>query len=215
MRITSDIGKTTRIVSGIVRPTSPNPKTCSTQNRSVKFYEKLSRKMAYALRHNPEGCGLVLDTQGRTPIEKLLNFLNSVIKNENITIADIAGALKASSKKRFELKGDKIRAYYGHSFAQKLVKEPKTPPEILYHGTSHEAAEKILKEGLTHQRRQYVHLSTNIDTAVKVGMRKDKNPVMLVIDTSKAKAKGIHFYRGNNSVWMSDDIPADCISLIS
>jgi putative RNA 2'-phosphotransferase len=54
-----------------------------------------------------------------------------------------------------------------------------------------------------------VHLSEDIGTAVDAAMRRDKNPVLLRVLAGKASRSGIRFYIGNDSVWLSDDVPAE------
>ena len=49
--------------------------------------------------------------------------------------------------------------------------EKKEPPEYLYHGTSEKYHESIEQQGLIPKSRLYVHLSADIETAVKVGSR--------------------------------------------
>ena len=177
------------------------------------FYVQLSKKMAFALRHKPEQCGLKLDKDGFTDVNGLLEYLRSIKRFCDVTVQDIKDTMSNSDKKRFELKGDNIRAYYGHSCLQKIEKVATRPPEVLYHGTSHEAAEKILKEGIKSQNRQFVHMSSDIETASKVGKRKDKTPVILVVDTEKAAKDGLKFYLGNETTWLSDYIPPEYIKV--
>ena len=55
--------------------------------------------------------------------------------------------------------------------------------------------------------RQYVHLSADIDTAKKVGLRNDKSPCILEIDSKRAYEDGVVFYHGNEKVWLVDKIP--------
>ena len=69
--------------------------------------------------------------------------------------------IASADKRRHEVVGDRIRALYGHSLPGKLRRETAKPPAMLFHGTSPEAAEKILREGLKPMRRQYVHLSVS------------------------------------------------------
>ena len=175
--------------------------------RNQKFYVNLSKNMAYALRHNPEQCGLLLNSQGYTNTDALLKYLQTLKKFSNITIQDIKDTIANIKKKRFELKDNIIRAYYGHSCQQKIEKHSAIPPKVLYHGTSCDATKKIFREGLKPQRRQYVHMSTDTETAYNVGSRKDKSPTILIIDTKKATRDGINFYLGNESTWLSDYIP--------
>jgi putative RNA 2'-phosphotransferase len=56
--------------------------------------------------------------------------------------------------------------------------------------------------------RQYVHLSTDVETASSVGRRKSRTPVLLAVDARGAAEAGIRFYRGNDRVWLTDGVPA-------
>ena len=60
--------------------------------------------------------------------------------------------------------------------------------------------------------RQNVHLSADLETAVRVGRRKGRRPVVLKIDAAAAHASGIAFYHGNDSIWLADRIPATFIA---
>lgn len=62
--------------------------------------------------------------------------------------------------------------------------------------------------------RQYVHLSEDIETANLVGKRKDKTPIILVINTENALSKGVKFYLGNEKVWLADSIPSVSIDVL-
>lgn len=55
--------------------------------------------------------------------------------------------------------------------------------------------------------RQYVHLSTDRETARQVARRRPGPHVILTIDAAGAHAQGVRFYRGNEGVWLSDPIP--------
>lgn len=88
------------------------------------------------------------------------------------------------------------------------------PPDILYHGTSHKAYEIIMDSGLKPMSRQYVHLSTDTDTAVRVGKRRDKKPVILTVDAKRAYADGVVFYSsGYETVILADFVPAEYLSI--
>ena len=182
--------------------------------REKYFYVQMSKKMAYALRHKPEECGLKLDKDGFTSVDGVLGFLRSNKGFGDVTMQDINDMMATLDKKRFELKDNNIRAYYGHSCLQKIEKIASKPPEVLYHGTSRMAAEKILNEGITPQSRQFVHMSSDIETATKVGKRYDKTPVILAIDTQKADRDGLKFYLGNQTTWLSEYIPPEYISIL-
>ncbi|MEQ8189309.1 MAG: RNA 2'-phosphotransferase [Candidatus Eremiobacterota bacterium] len=179
-------------------------------------YTALSKTVSHALRHEPWLYELELDEEGWVDSDSLIKTLSQERKGwENLSIRDLEEMIKRSSKKRHEISGNKIRAIYGHSVPEKLLKEPQPPPEVLFHGTSRMAWEIIQSSGLLPMNRQYVHLSFDKETAYEVGRRKDKKPLLLVVKAQKAFGKGIKFYKGNEKIWLSDYIPAEYIQVVS
>ena len=173
----------------------------------------LSKEISYALRHAPWEYELELDEQGFVPIEQLLHALNeSGTYEREVTQADLEQIIVSSEKKRHEIVGDKIRALYGHTTPQIIKKESGIPPVVLYHGTTHKSLPQILQDGLKPMQRQYVHLSVDIDTATRVGKRRDPEPVILKIDTEAAQKAGIQFFIGNDKVWLCKEIPKDYLT---
>lgn len=63
-------------------------------------------------------------------------------------------------------------------------------------------------------QRQYVFLSSEEEKAERVAVRrKNKQYVILKIDTVLAIKEGIKFYRESNGIYMSDDIPVKFIDI--
>lgn len=173
--------------------------------------EDLSREISYALRHAPWEYELEMDEEGWVPVEQLLDALHRTEKWSNISEKDLKDMIERSEKKRHELADGKIRAFYGHSIPQKILKVEKTPPNVLYHGTARRFLDSINEKGLLPRSRQYVHLSQDIETAENVGKRHDDKPVVLVIDAKRAWDDGIKFYIGNEKVWLAEAIPSKYI----
>jgi putative RNA 2'-phosphotransferase len=168
----------------------------------------LSRAVSHALRHEPWLYELELDEAGWAPVDALLAALRAEDPTwASLSQADLVQMIARSEKKRHELHDDRIRALYGHSTPQRLLRDPAEPPGVLYHGTSPETVEQIMREGLKPMGRQYVHLSINTATAEQVGRRKAKTPVVVCVRADAAHAGGVPFYRGNNLVWLADAIP--------
>ena len=167
---------------------------------------RLSKTISHALRHEPETYNLVLDKEGWVDVVQLLEAL----KNKgwkNLQTEDIISLIEQSEKKRFQLVDGRIRAYYGHSTDEKIVKQPHIPPDILYHGTSAESVDSIMLHGLLPMRRQYVHLSEDTTTAsIVAGRRKTHATIILTILALQAHNDGIPFYREENGIWLSEAI---------
>ncbi|WP_017662978.1 RNA 2'-phosphotransferase [Baaleninema simplex] len=122
-----------------------------------------------------------------------------------------------SDKYRHEILGDKIRALYGHTILGKFreFESIAIPPFTLFHGTSYKAKEIILKEGLKPMKRQYVHLSVDIETALRVAQRKSSKQEILQIEALKAyQCSNVNFYSANQNIWLSDYIPPEFIQVV-
>lgn len=172
----------------------------------------LSRISSHALRHEPARYGLTLDADGWVAIDQLIAALVRLDAGwQGLVRTDFEEMIARSAKIRHEISGDHIRAIYGHSVPGRLTHEAVQPPALLFHGTSPEAAASILREGLKPMSRQYVHLSPTRDVALEVGRRKARKPTLLTVAAAEAAAAGIHFYRGNELIWLADAVPPDFI----
>lgn len=172
-------------------------------------YTRLSKEVSYALRHAPHEYGLELDDDGFVPVERLLGAINRRSDyGRPVTADDLRKAIRASDKRRHEMVGGMIRALYGHSTPKKIIRQPVRPLAVLYHGTARRFLGSILESGLKPMGRQYVHLSADVATARQVGGRHDAKPVILSVDAESAYERGVRFYRGNENVWLADEVPA-------
>jgi putative RNA 2'-phosphotransferase len=174
---------------------------------------RLSTVLAKALRHTPWLFELDLDEEGWVPVESLLQALHEQSRWRDVTEADFAAIIAQSEKRRYEMIDGRIRALYGHSTPNKLLKTPAAPPEILYHGTNQTALPMILKTGLLPMRRQYIHFSVDVETANLVGRRKGEDVVLLAVRAAEAYSDRVIFYKGNESVWLADEVPAKYIDI--
>jgi putative RNA 2'-phosphotransferase len=169
--------------------------------------ERLSRLVSHALRHEPWLYELELDDEGWVSVAALLDAIHGQGSEwAQIGEADLVAMIAASSKRRHEIDGDRIRALYGHSVPGRVTKIEAEPPARLFHGTSAQAWSKIQRVGLKPMGRQYVHLSVDVATAEQVGRRKSPSPVILAVDAARAREAGSRFWSGNELVWLADHI---------
>lgn len=170
----------------------------------------LSKFLSLILRHQPELIGIKLDEQGWVAVDELLQKAGA--NGKNISPEKLNYIVETNVKKRFAFDDSrqKIRASQGHSVEVELGYEPQTPPEVLYHGTGSHSVEEILQTGLEKRSRQHVHLSSDLETAVKVGQRHGK-PVVLTVAAEEMHRQGYKFYLSENKVWLTDFVPANFI----
>lgn len=175
---------------------------------SINF-RQLSKTVSHALRHEPQSYNLQLDNQGWTTLTDLVIALNfKGVKVDEVTIIEM---VNRSEKKRHQISEGKIRAYYGHSLEEKIIKESSEPPQFLYHGTIQDRINYIQSEGLLPMNRQYVHLSSDEETAQIVGSRRKGKLVILKVKAKDAYIDFIQFYKEQNGIWLSEPIPSKYI----
>ena len=165
-----------------------------------------SRFISRVLRHAPASIGLSLDDAGWADIDTLLGAAAAHgVVLDRMTLNEIVAT---NDKQRFAIDatGTRIRANQGHSIDVDLGLGPVEPPQRLFHGTATRYLQAILRDGLHRGRRRHVHLSTDVDTARRVGARQGM-PAVLGIQAHAMHTAGHMFYRADNGVWLVDHVP--------
>jgi putative RNA 2'-phosphotransferase len=172
----------------------------------TKKLKDISRSLSYYLRHNPSDINIVLDDDGYTSTDVLLNRLD-------ISQEELNWIVDTNNKKRFSYNTDKskIRAAQGHSVDVRLEFKTNDIPDILYHGTNIENAESIMKNGIHKMNRTHVHLSGDISTATNVGKRKGE-VVILKIDSKQMILDNNIIFVSENGVYLTDHVNDKYIS---
>ncbi len=166
---------------------------------------RISRRLSYLLRHNPEQFEIELDGEGFAD-------LDSVAARLGIPAGDIRAAIDESSKRRFEVVGNRIRALYGHSVGVDLHLPSVDPPETLYHGTTWSLVREVMEEGLKPMGRLFVHLSVTEEEARQVGLRREPNPAIILVRAQRASEEGLEFYRPGD-IYLVSEVPPEYLSL--
>lgn len=170
--------------------------------------ERLSKLMAYHLRHDST---IERSPHGFVNIEKLTEIIRRKIPW--IKPHHIREVAVFDPRGRYELNGELIRARYGHSVDVKLdLREADV--DVLYHGTTPEAAAQILSEGMKPLDRKMVHLSATVKDAIEVGKRRSKNPVVLAVDAKLAREQGVKIFKASERVYLAQSIPPSCVKLL-
>jgi putative RNA 2'-phosphotransferase len=174
---------------------------------------KISKYLSKHLRHAPERLGLTLSTGGWVGVDELLSACAA--HQFSFTRAELEEVVAASDKQRFsfDVSKTRIRANQGHSVEVDLQLEPQMPPDVLYHGTGESSVPAILRSGLVKMSRHHVHLSREMETARKVGMRHGR-PVIFAVDTVGMQQAGFTFYCSDNGVWLVDEVPPQYLKVL-
>ena len=147
---------------------------CPVCGRNGKFVmsdfevEKLGRMMAAILRHgkfSPE-----MNEQGFVSIPEIVGL----IKEHNSRVKwlrpfHIDALALTDPKGRYQIRGNTVRATYGHTIKLNLDLPTDKNPAYLYYPASEEDVDTILEEGLVPTDRTMVHLSATFEDALHAG----------------------------------------------
>jgi putative RNA 2'-phosphotransferase len=169
---------------------------------------KKSRIVAEILRHDPYKHGLTITPNGWVSVLDILKKVNIISSFQELTII-------VSKCNRYSFNEDflMIRANQGHSLPDiDLELERVFPTKPLFHGTTPDIKDLLLNEGLKPMKRQYVHLSKDIETAYSVGKRysRDKKPLIFQIEDFN----DMEIYISLNGIYLTKSVKPDLLHII-
>lgn len=176
----------------------------------MKDLKQLSKFLSLVLRHKPEEIDMSMDANGWVNVDELIDKCQA--KGWEITFETLDNLVITNDKQRFAFNEDYslIRARQGHSVNVDLQLQATEPLEFLYHGTVEKFIGAIQTNGLQKMQRQHVHLSKDLETAMKVGSRRGK-PIILKIKAREMYRNGFTFFLSENGVWLCEQVPSQYI----
>jgi putative RNA 2'-phosphotransferase len=175
---------------------------------------RLSRFLSLILRHRAPHFGLDMDDEGFVNIDDLLDVIDEQqpaldwVEPEHLT--ELAGR---GDRRRFEVRDDRVRATYGHSFSRPIHYKNVDPPEILYVGIPKSQMTVIRSDGLRPHGRQYVHLSVESEEAMQVGRNQDAAAELVRVKAAEAATAGIAFHHPANGLYLVAGMPPKYLDL--
>lgn len=174
--------------------------------------DDVGRFLCYVLRHKPDAVPMFsIDNNGWGELKHLVS--------KDLPKQVILDAISRDTKGRFELKespyGTLVRCVYGHSVPHVVIKseKPIEIPNILYHGTTQKAFNRIKTQGLRTMSRNEVCLTDDISIAFSNGMRYAKNVENLVI-LGVNSPDTITSLRQVGKIWCCDFVPPNQLKYI-
>jgi putative RNA 2'-phosphotransferase len=172
----------------------------------------LLRTLSRMLRHTPELYFLDMDRNGWVSLQSVVTALRCARREwSRLRASELQRLLAEGSADQFEWDEERIRARYGHSVSDFDAGRCQLPPDLLYHGTDGTLVPPILAEGLSPMRRQYVHLTNNLDYAQAVASVKGDQPIVLTIHSRDAADRGTPFWPVSSHVWLTNHVPPEFI----
>ena len=185
----------------------------------MEKYKNKSRYLTFLLRHKPEDCHLEMDKKGYVSVQQLIENINKY-SNYSLTFDELKEIVRTDNKQRFKIVGNniegfKVKCNQGHSIPWVIpeINYNVKIPDVLYHGTTEDAWHDIQKTGyISKMSRHAVHMQQDIDKAwSSATRRKNKIPIVLVIDSRKMNEEGLKIGVTENDVWCVEKVPVKYI----
>lgn len=171
-----------------------------------------SKKMSYALRHRPEEFGLDMAPDASV-------FLDDLSKALEASTDDILYVVRHDNKGRFAYNPETGRIWckHGHTIdgvnpdLEVVVLSVDNLPEVLYHGKKEQFIKSVMRDGLRHMDRNFVHLTPSKETARSVADRRSGKSVILKVNMSNLLNSGYILYK-SGEVYLIEHVAPDLLS---
>ncbi|NCG19755.1 MAG: NUDIX domain-containing protein [Rhodobacterales bacterium] len=166
---------------------------------------RISKTIAFLLRHRPEVGGLTPDEHGFVMLVDLAVAVSKLMRTD-VLAAQITVVVEQARSRRFEIQGEQIRA-----LDRSRGRPSAIPPDICYHATSDKYVNRYLeKKTISTNRGRPVYLSQDESQAWRAAHRMGGKPRVLYVDTSRARRHGVRFFRDKRSgLYHADAIPVN------
>lgn len=168
----------------------------------------LVKMLAYVLGVAPQEFGLVPDEQGWVSVKELSKALHEEEGWRGVRESMIKDAVNRLAPDELELDDKLIRS--------RTRKPPRPrpgvePPPHIFIGLRRRAWPVIKDRGLEARNDIPVVLAREKEFALRLGRRRDAEPVLVTVQAHQAMDLGVMFSRLGQDLFLADWIPADCL----
>ena len=161
--------------------------------------------LRYILAYRPDEFGLAPDGEGFISFKGLLQALNEEAEWRYVRHSHIREVLLGKGREWFNVQGERIR-----SVEMKWAADPELSsaplPKILLAPVRRKAHAVVMEKGLTSPAGKQLLLSSDKAMAERIGMRRDRDPVLMEIMAVAAADHGVRF-RPFGRLFLTREIP--------
>jgi putative RNA 2'-phosphotransferase len=168
----------------------------------------LVKMLAYVLGVAPQEFGLVADDDGWISLKELTKALHEEEGWRGVRESMIVDAVGRLAPDELELKDKLIRS--------RTRKPPRPrpgvePPPHIFLGLKRRAWPVAMDRGLEAREGAPLVLAKSEEFALRLGRRRDAEPVIITVQAVQAMDKGVMFSSLGEELFLADWIPADCL----
>ncbi|MGQ9745940.1 MAG: hypothetical protein ACUVQV_08235 [Dissulfurimicrobium sp.] len=173
--------------------------------------KKLHKILLAMLAKQPDLYGLFPDKNGWIKIKELHGALAQESEFPHITMTSLIQFFNIFGRETFETNNQNVRVRDRKDLP---LPETATPPEILYLPVRPKAYEHVAINGfIPPQGKEWVILATTRELAVKIGKRRDNEPIISEVMSLDAEKGGTVFKRFGENLFLANAIKPEYLKL--
>lgn len=179
--------------------------------RELRRMEKI---LFVVLGRQPDAFGMVLDEGGWISIKELHQAVMKETGFSHITPRDLTQFFSLFRPEKFEWQENLVRVRLELQSPDLTIYKEATPPELLYVSIRPKAHAHVIARGLQSiNNKKWVALSTEKEMALKIGMRRDRNPIIAEIMALKSSEAGIVYRKASELLYLVESLGPQWMSI--
>lgn len=170
---------------------------------------QLAKLLAYVLGRHPDAFGLVPSPDGWVRIKDLLRVLSEEEGWRHIRRGHIEALRWERTPAAVEIAADRVRALDRSRLRPPAATE--TPPGRLFTCVRRRAYPRVRENGAAAPPPGIV-LTAARDLALRIGRRRDPQPVLLEVRPPDLSARGVALQRFGEHLYLAERLPPDCFT---
>jgi putative RNA 2'-phosphotransferase len=172
--------------------------------RELKRLEKI---LFAILGRQPDTFGIVLNEGGWVSTKELHQALIKEKGFPHITHRGLAQFFSLYRPEKFEWQEKHVRVKPELQRPDLTTYKESNPPELLYVSIRPKAHAHVITRGLqTSNKKRWVVLSTEKEVALKIGRRRDKDPIIAEVMALKSSKAGVVFRRAGRVLYLVEGL---------
>jgi putative RNA 2'-phosphotransferase len=173
--------------------------------------DKLSKLLVYILGRQPDEFGLLPAENGYVKIKDLMKSLGEEPDWRHVRLNQIRDVIYSTDSPAVEIENNLIRAKDRTHLS--LPQIPDILPKLMYYAIRRRAYPAILEKGLPAATSiNRIILTSDIAMAQRLGRRIDSSPVILMVNSERARKNGATVWRFGNRLFLLDCLPIGSFS---
>ncbi|MBW1989769.1 MAG: RNA 2'-phosphotransferase [Deltaproteobacteria bacterium] len=168
---------------------------------------RLNKFLEYVLGRRPDEFGLVPDEDGWVRVKDLLAALSEEQGYKYVRRSHINEVILSVPDAGLEMDDNRVRAR-----VRQPASDGREPPTLLYVCVRKKAYPRVLEHGLAAAPERPLVLAVTPEMALRMGKRRDPDPVLLTVNTAQAGDHGVVFTPRGELLFTADSLPPGTFS---